>query len=108
MFNVECRLKQSNNQDAVRLALKVSTFSAQRRQENTWYIILSILIYWMYRHEIVFFAHWLASLVWRRVSSRALGCGARRGPACNHGANLGPGRAPRRVLWAFKIARAGE
>ena len=39
-----------------------------------------------------------------RVFSRALGVGARRGPACTLGASLGAGQA----LWAFKVARSGN
>ena len=43
-----------------------------------------------------------------RVFSRALGCGARRGaPVCD-GASVGPGGAPWRVLWAFKVAKSGK
>ena len=30
------------------------------------------------------------------------------GPRAHYGATLGPGRAPWRVLWAFKVARAGS
>ena len=26
----------------------------------------------------------------------------------HHGARLGPGRAPRRVLWVFKVAKSGK
>ena len=40
-----------------------------------------------------FFVHWPPFLFWPRVFSRGLGCGACRGPACTHGASLGPGRA---------------
>ena len=29
------------------------------------------------------------------------------GPHVHYGASLGPGRAPWRVLWTFKVARAG-
>ena len=42
------------------------------------------------------------------VCSRALGCGARRGPRVYYGAGSGPGRAPWRVLWASKVAQAGS
>ena len=34
--------------------------------------------------------------------------GARRGGTCTLGASFGPGRAPWRVLWALKVARAGK
>ena len=37
---------------------------------------------------------------------RALGCSACRGAACTHGATLGRGRAPWRVLWVFKVAKS--
>ena len=40
------------------------------------------------------------------VSFRALGCGARRGPPVYHSASLGPGRAPWRVLRAFKVEKS--
>ena len=30
------------------------------------------------------------------------------GPRVHYGANLGPGRAPRRVLWASGVVRAGS
>ena len=43
-----------------------------------------------------------------RVFPRALGCGAPRGAAGTLGASLGPGRAPSRTLWAFKVTRAGN
>ena len=50
----------------------------------------------------LFFAYRQACHFRPRVSSRALGRGARRGSACTLGASLGRGRAPWRVLWAFK------
>ena len=37
------------------------------------------------------------------VVSRALDCGVHRGAACILHASLGPGRAPWRALWAFKV-----
>ena len=40
--------------------------------------------------------------------SRALGCGARRGPAYTLRLSLGPVRPPWRVLWASKATRAGS
>ena len=30
------------------------------------------------------------------------------GPPVNHGASVGPGQAPWRVLWAFNVAKSGE
>ena len=48
--------------------------------------------------ECTFFAHSHALLFRSRVFSRALGCGARRGPACTHGASFGP--------WPCSVARA--
>ena len=30
------------------------------------------------------------------------------GPPVHHGASLGPGRAPWRVLWAFEVAKFGK
>ena len=42
--------------------------------------------------------------------SRALGRGARRrrDPPVHHGARVGPGRAPWRVLWALEVAKSGK
>ena len=34
--------------------------------------------------------------------------GHANGPPVHHGASLGPGRAPWRVLWAFKVAKSGK
>ena len=39
-----------------------------------------------------------------RVFPRALGFGARRSPPEHEGASVAPGRAPRHVLWGFKVA----
>ena len=43
-----------------------------------------------------------------RVFPRAFGCGTLRGAACTLGVSLGPGRAPWRVVWAFKVSRSGK
>ena len=53
-------------------------------------------------------SHWPICLFWPWVFSRDLGCGARRGAVCTHGARLGPGRGPWPVLWASKVAQAGK
>ena len=34
--------------------------------------------------------------------------GTQGGPPVHHGASLGPGRAPWRVLWAFQVAKSGK
>ena len=34
--------------------------------------------------------------------------GHARDPRVHHGARVGPGRAPWRVLWAFKVAKSGK
>ena len=47
-------------------------------------------------------------LFWPRVFPGALGCEARRGGACTLGTSLDPGWVPWRVLWAFKVVRAGK
>ena len=58
--------------------------------------------------KCIFFAHRQRFISRPRVFPRALGCGARRGPARTLGASLGPGRAPWRVVWALKVARANK
>ena len=68
----------------------------------------SIYGYFLEYVFIFFFPHRHAFLFWLRVVSRALGCGARRGPACTLGARLGPGRGPWRVIWASKVAGPGS
>ena len=55
-------------------------------------------------YQFHFFAHWRPFLSRPWVFPRALGCGARRGPACTLGASLGPGWTPWCVLLAFKFA----
>ena len=42
------------------------------------------------------------------VFSRALVCGHAGETPVYHGASLGPGRAPWRVLWTFKVAKSGN
>ena len=54
----------------------------------------------------LFFAYRQACHFRPRVSSRALGRGARRGSACTLGTSLGSGRAPWRVFSAFKVAKS--
>ena len=60
-------------------------------------------------HQIDFFCTSSSlSLSLAGLFYRALGRGARRGSACILGASLGPGRAPRRVFSAFKVAKTGK
>ena len=62
----------------------------------------------MYKCVCVFFKKHLHAFLWRPwVFSRALGCRARGGPPA-HDASLGRGRAPWRVLWAFKLPKSGK
>ena len=44
----------------------------------------------------------------RGSSSRSRQRGTQGGPFVHHGSSLGPGRAPRGVLWAFKVAKYGK
>ena len=64
-------------------------------------VYTSMCMYFFYAHRQPFFSR-------PRLFSRDLGCGARKGSACVPHASLGPGRAPWRALWAFKVARSGE
>ena len=57
--------------------------------------------------KYTFLAHWQAVLPRPWVFSRPFGCGACKWGACTLAASLVPGRAPWRVLWGFKVERAG-
>ena len=74
------------------------------------YLSPSSIKIWICRLSIVFlFQNTFFFLFRSRVFSRALRCGARRGPACLRRCKCGcrPGSMAR-VLWAFKVAESGE
>ena len=78
--------------------------STCHRKQSTWYIPPGILP----RINVFCFGHVHALLRRPWVFPRALLFGSRRGPACTLGASLGPGQAPWRVVWAFKVAKAAK
>ena len=59
--------------------------------------------------EYVFFFYICTLFSSARVSFLALSAaGHAGGPPVYHGASLGPGRAPWRVLWALEVAKYGK
>ena len=102
---------------------RVAGFQGQRNRKFAWWVINSRLqslgfskhpptchsgrlhIYLVCGcTKCTFYSHGHAFLFRPRAFSRALGCGARTGPACALRRKLGPGRAPWRALWAFSVA----
>ena len=55
--------------------------------------------------KFTFFAEYKTFLFRPRVFLALSGAGYAGGPPVHHGASVGPGRAPWRVLWAIKVAK---
>ena len=62
----------------------------------------------MYQVVVVFFTeyHYFPTAAGLFLPLSAAG---RAGGSCvDHGESVGPGRTPRRVLWAFEVAKSGQ